>query len=69
MPLQRLVVVTGVSGSGKSTLARDVLLANVLDAVGQLGDVVADQAPRRDADAAEKAGRPTAARRCNVAHA
>jgi len=29
VPLQRLVVVTGVSGSGKSTLARDVLLANV----------------------------------------
>ena len=29
LPLQRLVVVTGVSGSGKSTLARDVLLANV----------------------------------------
>jgi excinuclease ABC subunit A len=29
VPLQRLVVVTGVSGSGKSTLARDVLLANL----------------------------------------
>ena len=35
VPLQRLVVVTGVSGSGKSTLARDVLLTNVAAAVGQ----------------------------------
>jgi excinuclease ABC subunit A len=33
VPLQRLVVVTGVSGSGKSTLARDVLLANTAAAV------------------------------------
>ena len=29
VPLQRLVVVTGVSGSGKSSLAREVVLANV----------------------------------------
>ena len=29
IPLDRLVVVTGVSGSGKSTLARDVLYANL----------------------------------------
>ena len=29
LPLQRLVVITGVSGSGKSTLARDVLHANL----------------------------------------
>jgi excinuclease ABC subunit A len=29
IPLERLVVVTGVSGSGKSTLARDVLHANL----------------------------------------
>jgi excinuclease ABC subunit A len=35
VPLQRLVVVTGVSGSGKSTLARDVLLTNVAAAVSQ----------------------------------
>ena len=35
VPLQRLVVITGVSGSGKSTLARDVLLANVAAAVSQ----------------------------------
>jgi excinuclease ABC subunit A len=33
VPLQRLVVVTGVSGSGKSTFARDVLLTNVAEAV------------------------------------
>ncbi|TWO70561.1 excinuclease ABC subunit A [Caenimonas sedimenti] len=35
VPLQRLVVVTGVSGSGKSTLARDVLLQNVQAIVQQ----------------------------------
>jgi|GEM_PF-331 len=35
VPLQRLVVVTGVSGSGKSTFARDVLLTNVATAVAQ----------------------------------
>jgi len=29
LPLQRLVVITGVSGSGKSTLARDILYENV----------------------------------------
>ena len=35
VPLQRLVVVTGVSGSGKSTLARDVLHDNLRAAVGE----------------------------------
>ena len=35
LPLQCLVVVTGVSGSGKSTLARDVLLHNVQRGVQQ----------------------------------
>ena len=35
VPLQRMVVVTGVSGSGKSTLARDVLFTNVAAAVTQ----------------------------------
>ena len=35
VPLQRLVVVTGVSGSGKSTFARDVLLTNAATAVSQ----------------------------------
>jgi len=37
VPLQRLVVVTGVSGSGKSTLARDVLLTNLQGMVGVRG--------------------------------
>jgi excinuclease ABC subunit A len=34
IPLERLVVVTGVSGSGKSTLARDVLHANLAQRLG-----------------------------------
>ncbi|CAD5374131.1 UvrABC system protein A [Rubrivivax sp. A210] len=37
VPMARLVAVTGVSGSGKSTAARDVLLANVAQAVAQRG--------------------------------
>jgi len=49
IPLQRLVVVTGVSGSGKSTLARDVLLANVQAVVQQRSTKAG-----RDADAAGK---------------
>jgi excinuclease ABC subunit A len=44
IPLQRLVVVTGVSGSGKSTLARDVLLANAAAAVTQRSTYAGRQA-------------------------
>jgi excinuclease ABC subunit A len=44
VPLQRLVVVTGVSGSGKSTFARDVLLTNVAEAVKQRSTFVGRQA-------------------------
>jgi excinuclease ABC subunit A len=49
VPLQRLVVVTGVSGSGKSTLARDVLLHNVQAVVQQRSTKAG-----READAAGK---------------
>jgi excinuclease ABC subunit A len=44
VPLQRLVVVTGVSGSGKSTLARDVLLSNVAEAVAMRSTFAGRQA-------------------------
>jgi excinuclease ABC subunit A len=44
VPLQRLVVVTGVSGSGKSTFARDVLLTNVAEAVKQRSTYAGRQA-------------------------
>ncbi|TAL56879.1 excinuclease ABC subunit UvrA [Pandoraea sp.] len=50
IPLSRLVVVTGVSGSGKSTLARDVLMTNLLDAVGR--SVLSSPATRRARKAA-----------------
>ncbi len=46
LPLERLVVVTGVSGSGKSTVARDVLLSNMQSLV------TARNAPRAQREAA-----------------
>ncbi|MEX1166277.1 MAG: excinuclease ABC subunit A, partial [Hydrogenophaga sp.] len=50
VPLQRLVVITGVSGSGKSTFARDVLLTNVAEAVKLRSTFVGRQAWDNDGE-------------------
>ncbi|CAH2788903.1 MAG: Excinuclease ABC subunit A, dimeric form [uncultured Paraburkholderia sp.] len=62
IPLSRLVSVTGVSGSGRSTLARDVLMTNLLDAVGR--SVLSSPVTRRARAAA--AEQPATNRRSSV---